>query len=156
MAEYANMITVAAVATTDLLGGWHPLFPERFGSNFVPTLLPGIFRRGGPLPRPPSGAPAATAIQPARFRAWCSSGWQPLFLIPAVQSNFADSAVLVRRQDRLAVVSFRSGCAGRCRASVTINSCAFAWKAGCFPVAVANLLVTGLLDGPVWPGRRWT
>ncbi|MEO8026495.1 MAG: NADH-quinone oxidoreductase subunit NuoH [Bryobacteraceae bacterium] len=44
MAEYANMITVSCVATLLFLGGWHPLFPAEFGSNYVPTL---IFIAGG-------------------------------------------------------------------------------------------------------------
>jgi NADH-quinone oxidoreductase subunit H len=39
MAEYANMVTVCCVATLLFLGGWHPLFPEALGSNFVAPLL---------------------------------------------------------------------------------------------------------------------
>ena len=40
MAEYANMVTVCCVATLVFLGGWHPLFPESMGSNFVhPAIL---------------------------------------------------------------------------------------------------------------------
>jgi NADH-quinone oxidoreductase subunit H len=39
MAEYANMVTICALATLLFLGGWHPLFPETFGSNFVPSVL---------------------------------------------------------------------------------------------------------------------
>ncbi|MGH9593403.1 MAG: complex I subunit 1/NuoH family protein, partial [Bryobacteraceae bacterium] len=39
MAEYANMVTVSCVATLLFLGGWHPLFPEKFGSGFLPTLI---------------------------------------------------------------------------------------------------------------------
>jgi len=38
MAEYANMITVACVATLLFLGGWTPLFPAPY-SNVVPVLL---------------------------------------------------------------------------------------------------------------------
>src|SRR5579872_334668 len=37
MAEYANMVTVSAIATVLFLGGWHPLFPAEYGSNFVPV-----------------------------------------------------------------------------------------------------------------------
>jgi NADH-quinone oxidoreductase subunit H len=39
MAEYANMITVTAIATLLFLGGWHPLFPYEYGSWLVPVLL---------------------------------------------------------------------------------------------------------------------
>ena len=38
MAEYANMVTIACVATILFLGGWHPLFPAPW-SNWVPTLV---------------------------------------------------------------------------------------------------------------------
>src|SRR6266403_2195213 len=41
MAEYANMVTVTAVATLLFLGGWLPPFPEPF-SDFVPILVFGI------------------------------------------------------------------------------------------------------------------
>ena len=39
MAEYANMVTVTAVATLIFLGGWHAPFPVEYGSGFIPTLL---------------------------------------------------------------------------------------------------------------------
>lgn len=39
MAEYANMITMTAITTTLFLGGWLPLFPAKYGSNFVPSIL---------------------------------------------------------------------------------------------------------------------
>jgi len=38
MAEYANMVTVTAVATLLFLGGWQPPFPAPY-SDFVPILL---------------------------------------------------------------------------------------------------------------------
>ena len=38
MSEYANMITIACVATLLFLGGWHPLFPAPY-SNWIPTLF---------------------------------------------------------------------------------------------------------------------
>jgi len=40
MAEYANMVTVCCVATILFLGGWHPLWPVKWGSNFA---APAIF-----------------------------------------------------------------------------------------------------------------
>src|SRR5579872_3359143 len=39
MAEYANMITVSCVATLLFLGGWHPIFPEKYGSGLVPVVI---------------------------------------------------------------------------------------------------------------------
>ena len=39
MAEYANMVTVSCVATLLFLGGWHPLFPTAYGSNFIAPLI---------------------------------------------------------------------------------------------------------------------
>ncbi|MFM2125877.1 MAG: hypothetical protein RL328_2328 [Acidobacteriota bacterium] len=39
MAEYANMVTVSAVATLLFLGGWHPILPTAWGSNFIPALI---------------------------------------------------------------------------------------------------------------------
>ena len=39
MAEYANMITVAAWRPLLFLGGWTPLFPAEFGSSYVPSLI---------------------------------------------------------------------------------------------------------------------
>jgi NADH-quinone oxidoreductase subunit H len=38
MAEYANMVTIACVATVLFLGGWHPLFPAPY-SDWVPSLV---------------------------------------------------------------------------------------------------------------------
>jgi NADH-quinone oxidoreductase subunit H len=38
MAEYANMVTVTAVATLLFLGGWQPPFPEPY-SNFIPIII---------------------------------------------------------------------------------------------------------------------
>ena len=39
MAEYANMVTVSCVATLLFLGGWHPIFPEKYGSGLIPVLI---------------------------------------------------------------------------------------------------------------------
>jgi NADH-quinone oxidoreductase subunit H len=38
MAEYANMVTIACVATVLFLGGWHPLFPAPY-SDWVPPVV---------------------------------------------------------------------------------------------------------------------
>jgi NADH-quinone oxidoreductase subunit H len=39
MAEYANMINVCSVGTLLFLGGWQPLWPAEYGSNFVAPLI---------------------------------------------------------------------------------------------------------------------
>jgi len=39
MAEYANMITVSAMATLLFLGGWMAPWPTAYGSSLVPTLI---------------------------------------------------------------------------------------------------------------------
>jgi NADH-quinone oxidoreductase subunit H len=39
MAEYANMMTVSFVATLLFLGGWQPLWPAEYGSNFLAPLI---------------------------------------------------------------------------------------------------------------------
>src|SRR5215467_13425596 len=39
MAEYANMITVSAMATLLFLGGWNAPWPAEYGSSLVPTLI---------------------------------------------------------------------------------------------------------------------
>lgn len=39
MAEYANMITVTSVATLVFLGGWHAPWPAELGSDFIAPLI---------------------------------------------------------------------------------------------------------------------
>src|SRR3954465_11553095 len=39
MAEYANMITVSAMAVLLFLGGWDAPWPVRYGSSFVPVVI---------------------------------------------------------------------------------------------------------------------
>jgi NADH-quinone oxidoreductase subunit H len=33
------MVTVSCVATLLFLGGWHPIFPEKYGSGLIPVLI---------------------------------------------------------------------------------------------------------------------
>src|SRR5580704_12787480 len=42
MAEYANMVTVSAMATILFLGGWMAPFPVRYGSSLVPSAIFGL------------------------------------------------------------------------------------------------------------------
>src|SRR5205085_6785388 len=39
MAEYANMVTVSCMTVIIFLGGWNPLFPVAWGSNYVPSVV---------------------------------------------------------------------------------------------------------------------
>lgn len=39
LAEYAAIVTICSLGTVLFLGGYNPLFPVEYGSNFVPTLL---------------------------------------------------------------------------------------------------------------------
>jgi NADH-quinone oxidoreductase subunit H len=39
MAEYANMVTVSCMTAILFLGGWQPLFPVRWGSNYMPAAV---------------------------------------------------------------------------------------------------------------------
>jgi NADH-quinone oxidoreductase subunit H len=39
MAEYANMVTFACMATLLYLGGWHPPIPASWGSDYIPVLV---------------------------------------------------------------------------------------------------------------------
>lgn len=39
MAEYANMITVSAMATLLFLGGWNAPWPAAYGSGLIPTII---------------------------------------------------------------------------------------------------------------------
>jgi NADH-quinone oxidoreductase subunit H len=43
MAEYANMITVSAMAVLLFLGGWDAPWPAEYGSNFVPPAIFAFF-----------------------------------------------------------------------------------------------------------------
>ena len=39
MAEYANMVNICCLGTHLFLGGWVPLFPSQYGSDYVPVVL---------------------------------------------------------------------------------------------------------------------
>ncbi len=139
MAEYANMITVAAVTTTIFLGGWQPLFPSALGSNFVPTLILAF-----------AGAVAVYhGLHPARrldritlpLVGLISFVLAILFLVPWVQSNFLPLFWFVAKTGFLFFLFiWVRGTLPRFRYDQLM---AFAWTK-LFPLAVANLLVTGL------------
>jgi NADH-quinone oxidoreductase subunit H len=142
MAEYANILTVCAVAALVFLGGWQPLWPAGAGSDFVPPLL--FFAASALL--------AWHAAQAVRARKWdrfsfpalaaAAAGVGALFLVPALQPILVP---LFWFGGKVFVLLFLfiwiRGTLPRFRYDQLMR---FAW-AFLFPVAVANLLVTGLL-----------
>jgi NADH-quinone oxidoreductase subunit H len=140
MAEYANMITVACLATVLFLGGWHPPLPESWGINYAPVLV-GIFlavvlfsHSGAALEGKHRrsmqifgmvAALAGLAFLAAPVRAVFS----PLFWFLAKSGFFLFLYIWVR------------GTLPRFRYDQLMS---FGWKV-LFPVGVANVLVTALL-----------
>ena len=140
MAEYANMITVSSMATLLFLGGWVAPWPARYGSSLVPAILfagaglvalyhgmhPG--RRRDRLTLPVAGvvllAIAAVFLLPV-VQEWLL----PLFWFGAKTGSVLFTFMWVR------------GTLPRFRYDQLMS---FTWKF-LFPVAVANLLVTGFL-----------
>ena len=140
MAEYANMITVSAMATILFLGGWMAPWPVKYGSSLVPSVICGI----AGLILLYHGANAIRArdkksfpvfgvlflIVAAGFLAPMVQSWlMPLFWFIAKTGGILFAFMWIRatlprfRYDQLM---------------------AFAWKF-LFPVAVLNLLVTGFM-----------
>jgi NADH-quinone oxidoreductase subunit H len=145
MAEYSNMITICAMNTVLFLGGWQPLFPPEFGANFVPVL---IFAAAG-------GLALYHALNPARRQdrytlpvvALIFFGMGLLFLLPPAQPVVlplfwfgAKTGVL------LFTFIWVRGTLPRFRYDQLMR---FAWGV-LFPMAMANLLVTGFLVA--WKG----
>jgi NADH-quinone oxidoreductase subunit H len=140
MAEYSNMVTVCAMTTTLFLGGWLPLWPASGGSNFIPAIVFLI-----------SGAIALYhGLHPARRRdgftlpvvAVVFFLLAVLFLVPALQGALLPLFWFAAKTGALLFLFiWIRGTLPRFRYDQLM---AFAWKF-MFPVAVLNLLVTGLM-----------
>jgi NADH-quinone oxidoreductase subunit H len=140
MAEYANMITVAAMTTTLFLGGWQPLFPVWLGSNFV---APGLLALTGAIC-------LYHGLHPARRldRLTLPAFAGVFFVLAGVMLIPALSGVLMPLFWFIAKTGFLlfafiwiRGTLPRFRYDQLMG---FAWKF-LFPAAVLNLLVTGLM-----------
>ncbi len=140
MAEYANMVTVSCVATLLFLGGWQPLFPADYGSKFLPTV---IFAIGGLIC-------LYHGMNPARpfdritlpVFGLVFLGIAAAFLIPIVATILLP---LFWFTSKVGVILFLyiwvRGTLPRFRYDQLMR---FAWTF-MFPIAVANLFLTGLV-----------
>ncbi len=140
MAEYANMITVTAMATALFLGGWLPAWPRHYGSDYAPVALFLFF--------------GAVSIYHGLHPAWkrdrrslqafglilCAAGL--VFLVPAVRDFLLPLVwYLAKTGALLLVFIWVRGTLPRFRYDQLMR---FAWSF-MFPVAVVNLMSTGLL-----------
>jgi len=140
MAEYCNMVTVSCVATLLFLGGWHPPFPAAYGSSFLPSL---VMAGAGVLCFLHAASPARPfdriTLPVVGVAFFALAG---IFLIPAVALPlmpiiwFSAKALVI-----LFVYIWVRGTLPRFRYDQLMR---FAWTF-MFPVAVANLFLTGLV-----------
>jgi len=140
MAEYSNMITVCAITTTLFLGGWLPLWPASAGSNYVPAI---VFLLAGAIS-------LYHGLNPARrldrltlpVVALVFFLIAAVFLIPVLKEALLPLFWFAAKTGALLFLFiWIRGTLPRFRYDQLM---AFAWKF-MFPVAVLNLLVTGLL-----------
>ncbi len=139
MAEYANMITVSCMATLLFLGGWVAPWPAKYGSGLVPVL---IFAAAGAMA-------LFHGVNTARRRDRLTLpfvgivflGMAAVFLLPVVQSWLLPLFWFCAKTGGiLFVFMWVRGTLPRFRYDQLMG---FAWKF-LFPVAMANLLITGL------------
>jgi NADH-quinone oxidoreductase subunit H len=140
MAEYANMISSCAFATLLFLGGWQPLWPAEKGSNYFPSLLLvatgliALYHGFHPARRKDRRTLPVVGVVFAALAV--------LFQVPQLQPIlmplfwFAAKAGFL-----LFVFMWVRGTLPRFRYDQLMR---FTWKV-LFPIAVVNLLVTGLL-----------
>jgi NADH-quinone oxidoreductase subunit H len=140
MAEYANMITVSCMAVLLFLGGWQPLWSPGLGSDFVPTVIfvlasaISLYHGLNPARKLDKYTLPATAV--------VFFGLGALFLVPVVNTIllplfwFAAKVLII-----LFLFIWVRGSLPRFRYDQLMK---FAWTV-MFPVAMANLLITGLL-----------
>ena len=140
MAEYGNMVTITCITAVLFLGGWQPLFPAAWGSNYVPVVL---FAAVGALA-------IYHGLHPARRRdrltlpvfGAVSLVLAVLFLLPPLQQALIPLFWFVAKVGSLLFVFiWVRGTLPRFRYDQLMG---FAWKV-LFPVALLNLLVTAFV-----------
>jgi NADH-quinone oxidoreductase subunit H len=140
MAEYANMITVSAMATLLFLGGWNAPWPAQYGSGLVPTLIFGV----SGLILLYHGKQAVRRWDKVTFPAFGGIFLviAAVFLIPMVQGWLLPLFwFLAKTGAILFVFIWIRGTLPRFRYDQLMS---FTWKF-LFPVAMLNLLVTAFL-----------
>ncbi len=140
MAEYANMVTVSCVATLLFLGGWEPIFPADLGSGLVPVA---VFALAGVMAFYHGFNPARTKDRyTLPVAGVVFFGLALLFMVPGLRDAllplfwFASKVGIV-----LFLYIWIRGTLPRFRYDQLMR---FAWTV-MFPVAVINLMATGLL-----------
>ena len=140
MAEYANMITVSSMATLLFLGGWVAPWPARYGSSLVPAV---IFAGAGVVALYHGMHPGHRRDR--RTLPVCGVvflGIAAVFLLPVVQAWLLPLFWFCAKTGSvLFTFMWVRGTLPRFRYDQLMG---FTWKF-LFPVAVANLLVTGFL-----------
>ncbi len=140
MAEYANMITVSAMATLLFLGGWNPPWPAAYGSNLLPSIIFGI----AGLVLLYHGVNAVRRRDKLTFPVFgiIFLGIAGIFLLPMVQSWLLPLFWFCAKTGAiLFAFMWIRGTLPRFRYDQLMG---FTWKF-LFPVAMLNLLVTGFL-----------
>lgn len=140
MAEYANMITVSAMAVLLFLGGWIAPWPAQYGSSYVPVA---IFALAGIVALYHGAHPARKRDRytlPAAGILFLIIA--AIFLLPMVQAWLLP---LFWFSAKVGLILFAfmwvRGTLPRFRYDQLMR---FTWK-GLFPAAILNLLVTGFL-----------
>lgn len=140
MAEYANIITMTCIATLLFLGGWHPLWPAAYGSSFVPSI---VFFLGSAIAFYHGLHPARPKDRyslPVVAIAFLVAGL--LFLVPALRGILTPLFWFAAKSGFLLFLFiWVRGTLPRFRYDQLMR---FAWTY-LFPIAMANLLVTGVL-----------
>jgi NADH-quinone oxidoreductase subunit H len=142
MAEYANIVTVCCVGTVLFLGGWQPLWPAAYGSNYVPALI----HFGAAAMLFYHGANASKTRMWDRFSfpvfGFVFLAMGVLFLVPILQPVLIPLFwFLAKALSLVFVFIWIRGTLPRFRYDQLMR---FAWTF-LFPVAVLNLLVTSFL-----------